>query len=77
MKSNLDLLQTLEGFNSHHTHSSLDYITLNFGSKEDFDLKALEKQIGGLLWEKSGGEVLRVKGILAVREDDFVYSLQA
>jgi len=51
---------------------------LNFSSNEEFILSKLEKNIGLLLWEKPENCcVLRIKAIISVVDDDFIYSLQA
>ena len=77
-KNNLDFLQTLDTFNAHHSHSKLDYITLNFSSNEEFQSSELEKNIGFVLWEKPENCcVLRIKAIVSIADDEFIYSLQA
>lgn len=57
----------------------MNYIVLNYNNKEEeFDLVKLEKNIAFLLWEKPENvSILRIKAILAILNEEFVYSLQA
>ena len=51
---------------------------MNFTDKEEFIAKDLEKSIGFILWEKpDNSSILRIKGIISVVDDEFIYTLQA
>lgn len=62
-----------------HKHNDTKFITLDYKHDQiEFDTKDIERKIGTLLWEKhEDSKILRIKGIISVKNDDFAYSLQA
>lgn len=77
-KTKPDLLLTLENFTNNHSHSKMDCVTINFEKNNEFDINKLEKAIGYLLWEKPDNSiVLRIKGIISIAKDEYIYALQA
>lgn len=47
-----------------------------FEEDVEFDYKQLEIAIGTLLWENPENiKILRVKGIINIKNEDFIYSL--
>lgn len=62
-----------------HKHHDTKFITLNYNHTQiEFDAKDMERKIGTLLWEKhENSKILRIKGIISIKNDDCAYSLQA
>jgi G3E family GTPase len=59
-----------------HEHASEDIKYYFFESSEPFNYRQLEINLGELLWENETIKVLRMKGLIDIEGDEYMYSLQ-
>jgi G3E family GTPase len=60
-----------------HGQDHTNFVVLDFGQEIRFNFDELEMRLGRLIWENFlGVELLRVKGIVAIKGDDWAYSVQ-
>lgn len=60
-----------------HGQDKNNFVVLDFGEEIRFNFDELEMRLGRLIWENfMGVELLRVKGIVAIKGDDWAYSVQ-
>ena len=61
----------------HPEKDGIDFVVLEFPEDKSFDFKALEIKLGLMVWEKKlGFEVMRMKGIVNIKESESMWSLQ-
>ncbi|EGR34737.1 hypothetical protein IMG5_002700 [Ichthyophthirius multifiliis] len=72
-KSNKDDIDYIQ---KDHEHGSDKIKSIFFELDYEFDFKSLENKIGQLVWEQENIFIHRIKGIIKILNDNFIYELQ-
>ncbi|KAL4510094.1 hypothetical protein ABPG72_010287 [Tetrahymena utriculariae] len=80
-KTKSEVIEILNKISQEHEHDhvhaegDIQYQFFEYATNP-FDEQQLEIKLGELLWENEKIKVLRMKGLINIKDDDFMYSLQ-